>query len=58
MTSTCALALRRIAKEGRCSWYEFAGKIFESLGLRPDFGPTTITAFGAKARRPGSGAQR
>lgn len=41
-----------ITNSGQCSWYEFAGKIFELLGLKPDFGPTTSAEFGAKARRP------
>jgi dTDP-4-dehydrorhamnose reductase len=37
---------------GACSWFEFAGRIFELCGLRPDLGPTTSAAFGAPARRP------
>lgn len=47
-----AYGLHHITNSGQCSWYEFAGKIFEFLGLNPDFGPTTTTEFGAKARRP------
>lgn len=35
---------------GQCSWFEFASKVFELLGLRPDFGPTTSTRDGAKVQ--------
>lgn len=41
-----------LPNQGSCSWYEYAGKVFEYLGLTPDFGPTTAEAFGAKAARP------
>ena len=47
-----AYGLYHITNSGQCSWYEFAGKIFELLELRPDFGPTTTAAHGAKAQRP------
>jgi dTDP-4-dehydrorhamnose reductase len=41
-----------ITNQGRCSWYEYAGQIFDYLGLEPDFAPTTTEAYGAKAARP------
>jgi dTDP-4-dehydrorhamnose reductase len=41
-----------IANEGSCSWYEFAGQIFDYAGLAPDLTPTTAEAYGAKAARP------
>ncbi len=41
-----------ITNQGICSWYEYAGQIFDFLGLTPDFGPTTTEAYGAKAARP------
>jgi dTDP-4-dehydrorhamnose reductase len=41
-----------LPNSGHCSWYEFAARIFELLGLKPDFEPTTSAEFGAKARRP------
>ncbi len=41
-----------ITNAGSCSWYAYAGQIFEYLGLKPDFGPTTTEAYGAKAARP------
>lgn len=48
---TEAYSLYHITNSGQCHSYEFAGKIFELLGLKPDFGPTTTAEFGAKARR-------
>ncbi len=52
LLQTEAYGLYHISNGGQCSWYEFASKIFELLGLEPDFGPTTSVEFGAKARRP------
>jgi len=52
LLQTKAYGLCHITNSGQCSWYEFAGKIFELVDLRPDFSPTTTAAFGAKARRP------
>lgn len=52
LIQTEAYGLYHITNRGRCSWFEFAAKIFFFLGLKPDFGPTTTKAFGAKARRP------
>ena len=52
LMQTEAYGLYHITNIGQCSWYEFASKIFELLGLKPDFGPATSATFGAKARRP------
>jgi len=52
LLTTEAYGLYHITNSGQCSWYEFASKIFELLGMKPDFGPTTSAEFGAKARRP------
>ena len=41
-----------ITNGGGCSWYEFAGQIFECAGLRPELSPTTTEAYGAKVARP------
>lgn len=41
-----------ITNQGSCSWYEYAAKIFELAGLRPELRPTTTEAYGAKAARP------
>lgn len=52
LVQTEAYGLYHITNAGGCSWYEFAAKIFELLGLHPEFGPTTTAAYGAKAKRP------
>lgn len=44
--------LYHVTSGGYCSWYDFAAKTFALLKIRPDFGPTTTAAFGAKVRRP------
>ncbi len=41
-----------VTNAGDCSWYEFAGAIFERLDLHPSFVPTTAAEFGAPAKRP------
>ena len=41
-----------ITNGGSCSWYEFAGQIFECAGLRPELSPTTTEAYGSKGARP------
>jgi dTDP-4-dehydrorhamnose reductase len=52
LVQTQAYGLYHVTNSGQCSWYEFAARIFFLLGLKPDFGPTTTKAFGAKAQRP------
>ncbi len=47
-----AYGLYHITNAGSCSWYEFAGKVFELLNIKPDFGPTSTAAYRLKARRP------
>ncbi len=44
--------LYHVTNGGQCSWYDFAGKIFELLGSKPDFGPTTTASYKLKAMRP------
>ncbi len=44
--------LYHMTNEGRCTWFEFAGAVFELLGRQADLRPVTSEAFGAKARRP------
>jgi len=44
--------LHHITNAGQCSWYEFAGAIFELAGVKVDLSPTTSAEYGAKARRP------
>ena len=44
--------LYHLTNGGACSWFEFARRIFDLCGLRPDLVPTSSAAFGARARRP------
>lgn len=44
--------LYHVTNSGQCSWYEFAKAIFELMGLKPDFAPTTTAQLKLKARRP------
>jgi dTDP-4-dehydrorhamnose reductase len=41
-----------ITNAGECSWYEFAGEIFDLLSLRPDFGAISTSEARDAARRP------
>lgn len=52
LVATKRYGFYHISNAGRCSWYEFARKIFELSGLSPKLSPTTTAAFGARARRP------
>src|SRR5574337_585442 len=52
LVRTDAYGLYHITSGGQCSWYEFAARIFELLGLTPDFGPATTAAYGLRAMRP------
>jgi dTDP-4-dehydrorhamnose reductase len=52
LLATRAYGLYHLTSASSCSWYEFAGKIFELTGLRPSFEPTTSATFAARARRP------
>ena len=47
-----AYGLYHMTSTGDCTWYEFAGKIFELYGLSPDLSPTVTGSFGEKATRP------
>jgi dTDP-4-dehydrorhamnose reductase len=44
--------LYHITNSGVCSWYDFAKKIFDLMGLKVDLSPTTGAEFKAKAKRP------
>lgn len=44
--------LYHITCQGECSWFEFAAKIFELSGLKPDLRRTTSAELHAPARRP------
>lgn len=38
--------------QGGCSWFEFANRLFEILGMNADLHPVDQAAWGAAARRP------
>jgi dTDP-4-dehydrorhamnose reductase len=44
--------LYHLTNAGQCSWFEFAGSIFEYAGLRPELSPVNSDAFPTKAKRP------
>jgi dTDP-4-dehydrorhamnose reductase len=48
LVQTDAYGLYHVTNSGRCSWYEFAGRIFELMGLTPDFGPPPRRPWGRK----------
>lgn len=65
-TFDLAPAIRRLAASGRhgtyhvtnsghCTWFEFAGAVFEEAGLDVDLTPTDTATFGAPAPRPAFG---
>jgi dTDP-4-dehydrorhamnose reductase len=41
-----------LTNAGACSWFEFAGRIFELSKLAPDLAPTTSAEYKAPASRP------
>lgn len=45
--------LYHLTNAGQCSWFEFASKIFEYAGMKPEITPVTSDAFPLKAKRPG-----
>ena len=44
--------LYHVTSAGQCSWYEFAGAIFELCGMHVDLSPITTAESGAQATRP------
>ncbi len=47
-----AFGTYHLTNSSSCSWYEFAGEIFQQAGLRPNLQPINTDAFPVKARRP------
>jgi dTDP-4-dehydrorhamnose reductase len=45
--------LHHVVNSGSCSWFDFARRIFELEGLKPDLTAVTSTERKAAARRPG-----
>ena len=52
LVETKEYGLYHITCQGECSWYEFAARIFELAGLKPDLLPVASTEFHTVARRP------
>ena len=44
--------LYHMSSEGKCTWFEFADKIFSLLGKRPHVKPVDTESYGALAKRP------
>jgi dTDP-4-dehydrorhamnose reductase len=44
--------LYHVSAEGKCSWYEFARKIFELEKLEVDLKPVSSTEFSSPVQRP------
>lgn len=53
LVQTDRYGLYHLTNRGACSWFEFAGAIFELAGTNADLGPTTSQAYAAPAPRPG-----
>jgi len=49
---TSHYGLFHMTNEGSCSWYEFAGAIFQLAGISADLKPTTSALYKAPALRP------
>jgi len=52
LLETREYGLYHITCQGECSWYDFAGKVFELAGLKADLQPTASAEFRTPARRP------
>ncbi len=53
-----ATGVLHLANDGDCSWYEFAKKTLELVGLNAEIEPITSIAHPTKARRPKNSALR
>ncbi len=53
LVQTDRYGLYQLTNGGACSWFEFAGAIFELAGVKADLSATTSKEYGAPARRPG-----
>lgn len=52
LTRELPFGIYHAANSGQCSWYEFAGAIFEMLGMEVSLFPTKTNILQSKARRP------
>lgn len=53
LVQTGKYGIYHMTNTGFCSWYDFAGEIFDLIGLSPKYEPVASEVFGAKAKRPG-----
>jgi dTDP-4-dehydrorhamnose reductase len=51
LIDTDSYGLYHLTSAGACSWFEFAGAIFEYAGLKPALSPVSSEAFPTKAQR-------
>jgi dTDP-4-dehydrorhamnose reductase len=52
LLTTNRFGLYHITNSGACSWFEFAGAIFERAGISASLTPISSREYGASARRP------
>jgi dTDP-4-dehydrorhamnose reductase len=52
LVETDVYGLYHLTNTGSCSWYEFAGAIFQLARVQADLSPITSREYGAAARRP------
>jgi len=52
LIGTTHYGLYHLTSAGSCSWFEFAGAIFDLAGLKVERSPVTSVEYGAAARRP------
>jgi dTDP-4-dehydrorhamnose reductase len=52
LATTSNYGLYQITNGGQTSWFGFAAKIFELMGLTPSLSPISSDELGAAARRP------
>jgi dTDP-4-dehydrorhamnose reductase len=52
LVNNLPFGIYHVTNSGCCSWYEFAGAIFEALGWEVRLSPTKTDFFPSKAKRP------
>lgn len=52
LIATESFGLYHLSSEGQCSWYEFASKIFELVGVKVNLNPCKTADFPSPVQRP------
>lgn len=52
LTKKLPFGIYHVANRGQCSWFDFAGAIFETLGMDTSLSPAKTNVLQSKARRP------